>query len=209
MPPSKTLADIPTLTNLYLNSALKPSLKPSLNPITAPSLSVNNRISLFRGDITTLGLDAILNAANTSLLGGGGIDGAIHRAAGPGLLRECRNLGGCATGSAKMTSGYNLPAKYVIHAVGPRYYDQPPEQSEKLLRGCYQKTLSLAAAKGDVRTLALCAISTGIYGYPMEAATRVACETVRTFLEKNQGLDRVVFVMFETKDVVAYSDMIP
>ncbi|KAG6038806.1 hypothetical protein E4U41_003641 [Claviceps citrina] len=206
----KTISEIPTIAQLYRTSALAKAPAPSVHaPPFPPSASINSRVGLIRGDITKLQLDAIVNAANKSLLGGGGVDGAIHRAAGPGLLAECREIGGCATGSAVITGGYDLPAKHVIHTVGPVYGSREPQESERALRKCYESSLEKAASTG-VKTIAFSGISTGVYGYPSRSAAEVACETVRTFLENCGGiLERVVFVTFEQKDVIAYNEAIP
>jgi len=149
------------------------------------------RITAQQADITTLRVDAIVNAANQSLLGGGGIDGAIHRAAGPELKRACATLGRCPIGEARITKGYRLPARYVIHAVGPRYRDGEHGEPD-LLAGCYRKSLDLAVAHG-VRTIAFPAISCGIYGYPIPAAARIAVGTVATYLANDQTIERVIF----------------
>ena len=149
------------------------------------------RISVQQADITTLAVDAIVNAANQSLLGGGGVDGAVHRAAGPDLLRECRTLGGCPTGEARITKGYRLPARFVIHAVGPRYRDGSHGEPEQLA-ACYRNSLELAAANG-VKTIAFPAISCGIYRYPIPDAAQIAINTVARHLESDPTIERVVF----------------
>jgi len=153
------------------------------------------RIELVLGDITKLQVDAIVNAANTSLLGGGGVDGAIHRAAGRGLYEECRTLGGCPTGEAKITQGYNLPAKWVIHTVGPVWHGGSHREDE-LLASCYRNSLALAEKHG-IRTIAFPAISTGVYGFPMERAARIAVKEVADFLERNAIVEKVMLVCFD------------
>ena len=156
---------------------------------------MRGRIDIIEGDITTLAVDAIVNAANFSLLGGGGVDGAIHRAAGPGLLQECRALGGCPTGEARITRGHNLPAKYVIHTVGPVWRGGNHGEDE-LLAACYRRSLALASNHG-VRTIAFPAISTGAYGFPMARAASIAVREVRSFLARETGtIDVVTFVCF-------------
>jgi len=147
------------------------------------------------GDITEQNVDAIVNAANTSLLGGGGVDGAIHRAAGPELLAECRTLQGCPTGDAKLTRGYRLPARWVIHTVGPVWRGGKNSEDE-LLANCYRRSLDLATKTG-IHTLAFPAISTGIYGFPLERATRIAVREVRAFLENNACVEKILFVCFD------------
>ncbi len=159
------------------------------------------RIELLQGDITKLPVDAIVNAANTSLLGGGGVDGAIPRAAGPELLAECRTLGGCPTGGARLTKGYRLPARYVIHTAGPVYRD--PQKSAVLLKSCYRNCLDLAVKHG-IRTIAFPAISCGVYGYPVEDACRIAVDTTLDFLARNEHLKKVVFVLFSRRNHDVY-----
>ncbi len=161
-----------------------------------------SRILVQQADITTLVVDAIVNAANQSLLGGGGVDGAIHRAAGPDLLAECRTLNGCPTGEAKITKGYRLPAKFVIHAVGPRYRDGYHREPE-LLAGCYRTSLDLAVAH-HVRTIAFPAISCGIYGYPIPDAARIAVDTVNGFLVNNDTIEQVIFACFGSETTGAF-----
>jgi O-acetyl-ADP-ribose deacetylase len=144
----------------------------------------------------TFKADAIVNAANSSLLDGGGVDGAIHRAAGPELLAECKNLGGCPSGEARITKGYNLPAKYVIHTVGPVYSGSPKDSS--LLSQCYQNSLELAVEK-NIKTIAFPAISCGIYGYPIEEACKIALDNTFKFLKENNRVEKVIFVLFSKK----------
>jgi O-acetyl-ADP-ribose deacetylase (regulator of RNase III) len=169
------------------------------------SQTLQNRIEIEKGDITRLKVDAIVNAANTSLLGGGGVDGAIHRAAGPQLLEECKTLGGCSTGSAKITRGYDLPATHVIHAVGPVYKDGKSGEAEKLA-GCYRTSLKLAV-ENNCKSIAFPAISCGVYGYPVEEAARVAFGEVIDFLQNDAQLERVVFVLFDDKSHRVYKNV--
>ncbi len=153
-----------------------------------------NRIAVIAGDITQQRVDAIVNAANTTLLGGGGVDGAIHRAAGPELLAECRTLGGCATGQAKITKGYKLPAKWVIHTVGPVWHDGQRGEDD-LLASCYRSCFALIVQHG-IKTVAFPSISTGAYGFPMDRAARIAVRETKNFLERNQPVEKVVLVCF-------------
>jgi len=152
------------------------------------------RIHVVEGDITRQAVDAIVNAANTTLLGGGGVDGAIHRAAGPELLEECRTLGGCATGQAKITKGYRLPAKWVIHTVGPVWRDGRLGE-DGLLAGCYRSCFALAV-QHDIRTIAFPSISTGVYGFPMDRAAGIAVREAKDFLAGDSTVERVVLVCF-------------
>ncbi len=162
---------------------------------------MRNRLELFQGDITTLAVDAIVNAANESLLGGGGVDGAIHRAAGPELLAECRTLGGCPTGEARITAGYRLPARHVIHTVGPVYSGSARDQ--ELLAACYRTSLALARAHG-LTCVAFPAISCGVYGYPVEAACAVAIQAVREHLSGHDLPERVLFALFSRRHYAVY-----
>ena len=161
-------------------------------------------IVAIQGDITNQNVEAIVNAANNSLRGGGGVDGAIHRAAGPELLAECQSLGGCATGEAKITKGYKLPAQWVIHTVGPVWSG---EGEDRLLASCYRRSLELAVEK-QVRTIAFPAISTGVYGFPLERATQIAIKTVSRFLEENSLDLKVVFVCFSAQAYQVYQKIL-
>jgi len=160
------------------------------------------RIEIKIGDITKENVDAIVNAANTSLLGGGGVDGAIHGAAGPQLLEECRTLGGCNTGEAKITKGYNLPAKYVIHTPGP-IWQGGARNEDSLLASCYRNCLTLAI-KHNIKTIAFPSISTGVYRFPVERASKIAIETAQAFLSEDSQIQRVIFVCFDKKTYDAY-----
>lgn len=165
---------------------------------------MQERIRLVQGDITRLDVDAIVNAANNTLLGGGGVDGAIHRAAGPELLAECRGLGGCETGEAKITGGYNLPARWVIHTVGP-VWQGGDNQEDELLARCYRRSLALAVANG-IKTIAFPAISAGIYGFPLERATGIALRETLDFLATDTSLETVTFICFSEDAYRCYRD---
>lgn len=167
---------------------------------------MNNRIELIQGDITQLNSDAIVNAANNSLLGGGGVDGAIHRAAGPELLAECRTLNGCETGQAKITSGYRLPSKYVIHTVGP-VWQGGNQKEDELLASCYQNSLRIAAEKG-CKSIAFPNISTGIYRFPKQRAAIIAVHTVNQFLKENTLPEKVVFAVFDKENHDLYQKLL-
>lgn len=160
-----------------------------------------DKIEIRQGDITRLEVDAIVNAANSSLLGGGGVDGAIHRAAGPELLRECRTLGGCPTGEARITGGYKLAARHVIHTVGPVYSGKPHDKN--LLTGCYRNSLKLAV-ENEVHSIAFPAISCGVYGYPIEKACKIAVDTTCSFLKTNPSIEKVIFMLFSLSDLKVY-----
>ena len=162
-----------------------------------------DRIEIMQGDITALKLDAIVNAANTTLLGGGGVDGAIHRAAGPELLNECRKIGGCPTGEARITKAYNLPARYVIHTVGPVYRGK--DDDRRLLSLCYANSLKLAV-KNNITSIAFPAISCGVYGYPVKEACKIATDTTCRFLGKNSTLKKVVFILFSADTYNIYKE---
>ena len=150
------------------------------------------KIKIIQGDITKIKYDAIVNAANSSLLGGGGVDGAIHYTAGPELLKECITLHGCPTGQAKITKGYNLPAKYVIHTVGPIYYEHSPDEAEQLLAACYQNSLKLAL-QNEIKTIAFPLISAGVYGYPQNEAIQVAVENMKQYVNDFEEITLVLF----------------
>ncbi|KLO14154.1 A1pp-domain-containing protein [Schizopora paradoxa] len=194
---SYALSEVPTIRDMYERGVLK-------------SQSHVDTVSIFQGDITKLNVDVIVNAAKADLLGGKGVDGAIHAAAGPQLRSECRKLKGCSVGDAKITNGYELPAKYVIHTVGPIYSSRHSATCQNELASCYLTCLELAVQHG-LRTVAFPAISTGIYGYPLEEATHVALASTRQFLYSKAGrqLKRVVFVAFDDKTNKVYESLIP
>jgi len=174
---------------------------------------MKSSLEIYKGDITKLKIDAIVNAANTSLLGGGGVDGAIHRAAGPELLEFNRKLGGCKTGEAKISPGFNLPAKFIIHTVGPVWnggknnVTEAVTKEDKLLANCYKNSLKLASENG-IKTIAFPAISTGVYRFPLERATKIAVSEVKKFLEKNESIERVIFVCFDEEKYKVYQNIL-
>ena len=172
---------------------------------SSPISSTMGKIRIIKGDITRLRCDAIVNAANSSLLGGGGVDGAIHYAAGPELLAECRTLHGCRTGEAKITKGYKLPARFVIHTVGPIYFEHTPAEAEALLTSCYENSLNLAKEK-ELKTIAFPLISAGVYGYPQRDAIRVAIETMKLHQD---DFDEITLVLFGEREFGFAGEMFP
>ena len=164
------------------------------------------KIEILFGDITKLNVDAIVNAANKTLLGGGGVDGAIHRKAGKGLLEECKTLNGCEVGNSKITKGYNLPSKFVIHTVGP-VYSNGNKNEDELLKSCYETALSLAI-QNNIKTIAFPAISCGIYRFPIDKAAKIAVKTVNEFLAKNNQIEKVIFVDINEKVIDEYKKLL-
>ncbi|OXA51703.1 macro domain-containing protein RSc0334 [Folsomia candida] len=194
------LTTIPTWP-CYAKAKTLPTL-PDSEETREVKVDLNEKVSLWKGDITRLEIDGIVNAANSSLLGGGGVDGAIHRAAGPGLLRECETLNGCKVGNAKITGGYKLPAKYVIHTVGPQ------AEEAKILQSCYSNSFQLML-ENDLKSIAFPCIATGIYGYPNDSAAHVALSTTREFLEKHSDkVDRIIFTTFLPIDDKVYETLL-
>ncbi|KAJ8586946.1 A1pp-domain-containing protein [Rhizopogon salebrosus TDB-379] len=208
MPNQIHLQEIPTVRELFAKAALQDVE----TPVYPPNRSLLNRVHLGQGDITQIEVDAIVNAANSRLLGGGGVDGAIHDAAGPELDEACRELGPCPTGDAKITLGFQLPSTYIIHAVGPIWSANPDAQkmASKLLASCYRKSLQLAI-ENRCKSIAFCLISTGIYRYPIEEATHIALNETRDFLDGNDELDHVVFMIYtgRNNDQKVYEKLIP
>lgn len=214
--------DIPTLTRLYEIDELFPVSEAAakhfpqtiMGPrsLPVPRKDLNDRVGFVRADITKIRVDAIVNAANGALCGGGGVDGAIHRAAGRGLLKECLTLGGCDTGQAKITNGYKLPCRKVIHTVGPVYDPENEMNSESLLSSCYAKSLRLAS-ENQCLSIAFPAISTGVYGYPSWLAAPVALSVIRRWLEHDNDprtmIQKVIIVVFVDNDVNAYKEALP
>ncbi|RDX57033.1 A1pp-domain-containing protein [Lentinus brumalis] len=205
---SVALAKIPTIRELYKAGVLK-AVDAAKH---APNPALLDRVSLYQGDITRLEVDSIVNAANRSLLGGSPplFDGAIHAAAGPSLLEECRTLDGCDTGDAKITKGYDLPSRHIIHTVGPVYSSSKAEEKAQQLASCYQTSLQLAV-KNSLKHIAFPSISTGIYGYPVKDATHIALDVVRKFLDSEGGgkLERTIFVVWSDADKAVYESLIP
>ncbi|OCF40068.1 LRP16 family protein [Kwoniella heveanensis CBS 569] len=195
-----TVQEIPTLSDLYSNGQIsEPDAKWRPGKQYRHAEDLNKRISIWR--------DMIVNAANSSLLGGGGVDGAIHRAAGSDLLRECETLGGAETGETKVTKGYKLPARWVAHTVGPIYNSSRAERNAKQLESCYYTSLAHCAGRGG-GSIGFSSISTGVYGYPIKDATAIALETTRNFLEKDKSVTRVIYVVFSARDEDVYKSLV-
>jgi len=167
---------------------------------------MESKPELYKGDITKLNVDAIVNAANTSLLGGGGVDGAIHRAAGHELLEYNQRLGGCTTGEAKISPGFKLPAKYIIHTVGP-VWNGGKNNEDKLLANCYKNSLKLAA-ENNIKTIAFPSVSTGVYRFPVERASKIAVKEIKDFLEKDSPIEKVIFVCFDDRTYEIYNEIL-
>jgi len=204
--PIRRPSDIPTLAQTFVAANIRASDPPA--PHHNPALL--HKVSIWQGDITKLEVDAIVNAAKNSLLGGGGVDGAIHRAAGPMLLDECRTLGGAATGEVRITEGYDLPAYHILHAVGPIYSKSNDAQCASLLAACYRNCFKLAH-ENQLTSIAFPSISTGEYGYPIRDATHIALAETRKFLDSasGQNMNRVIFVVFSDTDREVYHDLAP
>ncbi|KAF9234140.1 A1pp-domain-containing protein [Melanogaster broomeanus] len=203
--------EIRTISELFRSSVLRAAQPLNQSVYYPPRIAALDQVSLYQGDITELQVDAIVNAANSSLLGGGGIDGAIHRAAGRRLVAACRTLNGCDTGDAKITPGYDLPSKHVIHTVGPIYSSSRTGDCARQLESCYKTSLQLAI-DNNCETIAFPSISTGIYGYPIEDATNIALKAARQILdnaEESEKLKRVIFVVFSNEDRAVYEQLIP
>lgn len=192
------LNDIP----LWTDSSKKLKLK-KVTPKYKPNTKINSKISIFQGDISTLEIDAIVNAASPGLLGGGGIDGCINSGAGRFLRKECESLGGCKPGNTKITKGYRLPAKYVLHSVGPL------NKEKEVMKSCYTTCLELVESN-NIKSVAFCCIGTGAYGFPLPEATQIACETIREWIEKNEDkIDRIIFCVYSNKELDEYTKTIP
>ncbi|KAK9368009.1 hypothetical protein V1509DRAFT_625079 [Lipomyces kononenkoae] len=200
------VSEIPTLVEEYARR----SLHRDSGAVYPPSAALNRKLSVLRDDITKISADAIVNAANNRLAGGAGVNGAIQAAAGPQLLEESLALNGCDTGDAKITKGYMLPARHVIHVVGPMYYQHDKKEANRLLESCYLRGLQVAVENG-IKTIAFPSISTGIFGFPIREASPIAINTVRQFLQSAEGntIERVIFVLFGREDEQVYRTTIP